>query len=828
MAANVSDEDISRAVLGFVTEGTFPESEDVVAAEFQGTVVQTALHEFSKAREEVENEIRTLSRETATDVEGWVIQARKLHEDIERSRLTAREIVRQHEEGKILQTQTQDATNKVETMRDEIAFNQSLSETLLEIRRIDRLAASIHDALAKDQLIKAIDTLEELDSLLAQPPLPLNCAVIGILSGNAAKLRHSVIAALRQKWDILVKVDARTGTMTIAANHSELEALLSGLTKLGVLGSVTNTFNKSLRVYILDPILLPKDLTVTRTLSLEGDTLKVVELSEPSIATVSSSILSLLGYLKARLPATVTTPLSATLIPYITSSLISRWLSPAIPVGVVGMGDFQSTIDSALQLAADISNAGWHEPGDLISWTNQIPRLWLQQRRVRSLDEVRNALSASGGDTRKVERIEKQNVYQNDEMFTETTMDDDWDAGWTDEKDEQADTTAKAEVADEEEDVSAWGLEDDDSTALEPDNKEKPTEEEDDPADAWDWGDENEDEEPISNETAITPDTSKQINGKENKPSPKREIILREFYTITDIPEAILAIITNHVADADSLKQPEYAKLKIASSAPALLALPTLVIAMYKATAPLFYSQKFKGGQMFVYNDSMYLAEQLRQLMETHDLQKLKPDIETLEKFGRIAYGKEMQTQRTILSDLLDVGQGFSNCSAQPYLGECENAISATVDRVRGVHKEWQSILSHSALLQSIGSLLSTIIDKMIIDIEDLSDISEAESQRLAAFCNDISKLEDLFLPEAKDENEPVPMTAMYVSNWLKFQYLMNILESSLADIKYLWTEGELKLEFSPEEVVDLINALFADSDHRRRAITEMRRASRS
>ena len=66
-------------------------------------------------------------------------------------------------------------------------------------------------------------------------------------------------------------------------------------------------------------------------------------------------------------------------------------------------------------------------------------------------------------------------------------------------------------------------------------------------------------------------------------------------------------------------------------------------------------------------------------------------------------------------------------------------------------------------------------------------------------------------------------MTAVYVRNWLRFQYLVNILESSLADIKFLWLEGELRLEFSPDEVIDLIKALFAESDYRRKAIAEIR-----
>jgi len=67
-------------------------------------------------------------------------------------------------------------------------------------------------------------------------------------------------------------------------------------------------------------------------------------------------------------------------------------------------------------------------------------------------------------------------------------------------------------------------------------------------------------------------------------------------------------------------------------------------------------------------------------------------------------------------------------------------------------------------------------------------------------------------------------MTGVYTPNWFKFVYLAEILESSLADIKYLWQEGELKLEFQFGEVVDLVEALFADSEYRRKAIAEIRR----
>lgn len=272
-----------------------------------------------------------------------------------------------------------------------------------------------------------------------------------------------------------------------------------------------------------------------------------------------------------------------------------------------------------------------------------------------------------------------------------------------------------------------------------------------------------------------------------------------------------------------------YSKLLGSSSSMGLLALPTLILAMFKATAPSFYTLKLSSGQMFLYNDCMYLAERLREISEEHELQRLQNDIDSVEKFGKIAYSKEMQSQRTILTDILDGAQGFARCSQQPFLGECETAVSSTVDRIRAVHKEWEPILSHSALVQSIGSLLSTAVNKIIIDIEDLSDISEPESQRLATFCSEITKLEDLFIPTSESGAETsAPLTAVYVRNWLKFQYLVNILESSLADIKYMWKDGELGLEFSPEEVIDLIVALFADSDHRKTAISEIRRNSRA
>ena len=278
----------------------------------------------------------------------------------------------------------------------------------------------------------------------------------------------------------------------------------------------------------------------------------------------------------------------------------------------------------------------------------------------------------------------------------------------------------------------------------------------------------------------------------------------------------------------------------IAPAAAGLYLLPTLVLAMYRATASTYYSS-LSASNMFIYNDSARLSDQLRSFLheqtqkdEHSDLRpnarpssrlKLEADIKTLDSFSRRAYGQEMESQRTILRDLLDGAQGFANCTTPPFAAECDNAVAMTVDRIRDVYRQWADILSRSALLQSVGSLVFTTISKVIADIKDMTDISEEESQRLRHYCDEISQLNDLFVQRHPDGSIASDMTLYVVPNWFRFQFLGQIMESSLADIVYMWKESELKLEYDVTEIVDLIEALFAESEHRRKAIGEIKKS---
>ncbi|KAK1143129.1 ribosome biogenesis protein ytm1 [Aspergillus melleus] len=829
--ANTSQQEICQSVLDFVTEGKYPESEKVVAAEFPVSALSKELELLSKARAQVEAEISSLSRENDFDADGWISQAKQLHADIERSRVTAREIVAQHENTNPLRAKVDDAAAKVGLVETEIAFNQAVTDTLEEVQRLSQQLDAGRALLQGDQVTGAIDILESTEQAIKKDNLFANTTVLVILSENVNDLRGEIVECLRSRWNDQLNIDEREAKLVLPENTERLEETVTALVRLEMLAPAKGKFQKDLISAVIEPILLPTVDGHSRGVHIEGTSLRVgLQPSKVSVSELLERIVKVLEFLRQHLHSSILDSLSETFIPILSSKIIASWLSSAIPTELVGLGEFESTLDAVLGFTNTIQNFGWHGQEELVSWVNQAPRLWLTRRRVDSLDQVRKVLASSKGSTKQVERVEIEKVSATDEALLEKTTSDDWDASWDDDMGDDS-KEKPAEEKEDEEDVSAWGLDDDtnDSPETAPGaSAAAAADYDDEDGDAWGWGDED-DETAVDSFQAKHSVKTNSVNGKDaaHHASP-REVTLTERYTVTDIPEAILTIIRQQVMDSDAITHPAHSNSRVVSSGAGLLALPTLILAMFKATATSFYGLKLSSGQMYLYNDSLYLADQVRRIAEEHQLSRLQADIEALERFGKLAYSKEMQTQRTIVTDLLDGAQGFSQCSEQPFLGECENAVSATVDRIRDVHKEWQPILSHSALLQSVGSLVSTVINKIIIEIEDLGDISAAQSERLVSFCNQVSKLEDLFIPETSENAERVPMTAVYVRNWLKFQYLINILESSLADIKFLWLEGELRLEFSPEEVVDLIEALFAESDYRRKAIAEIRRISRN
>jgi hypothetical protein len=113
----------------------------------------------------------------------------------------------------------------------------------------------------------------------------------------------------------------------------------------------------------------------------------------------------------------------------------------------------------------------------------------------------------------------------------------------------------------------------------------------------------------------------------------------------------------------------------------------------------------------------------------------------------------------------------------------------------------------------AIGQLLSSILLYMNTSLTAMEDISAAESTYLVGLYASIFALEELFVPFQAPE---------FVGEWIKAQYVREILEWRMVDIMDSWREGLLQGVFGPEEMAGWLRKLFQESDVRARNISEI------
>ncbi|KAF1984495.1 hypothetical protein K402DRAFT_447537 [Aulographum hederae CBS 113979] len=841
-------EDLAQAVLQSVELGAYPESEHVASAELPPEGLSVLLEAVGEARDEVKAEIRSLSRGAAPDIDGWIVQAKQLQADIQRSRVTANEIVRQAQSGEELRAQVDDAESKVALLQGEMAFNESLTATLEHMRTVSSILDTAQEAAVEDQIILALERLAEADKAMRCLDAFEESRFAGILQDRASQFRSALEEIVIECWNAIVKVDPTDHKITIKGETQrsltiKVETIVEAMSTLGTFDKALDRLLSDFNAIIIKPRLAVSKHRALHSVSIAGDVIQTNGHQEDlSNKTALEDTQKIIDYISTRLPPDVAVALSEKLMPALEGLLISAWLEPSVPSSLEGVEDFQQLLDRVQKITDYVADVEWTGGNKLLEWVDQAPRAWLAKRKEVALSAIRRACAKGVIGRRTAERVETQVISKEDPIIaTDQEQNEEWDADWEEERGAEASQNAEISPAkhesdsadaDDVADASAWGMEDEDA-----DTEVNPPKEtngganttNEDEGDAWDnWGDEQPSKEQAVKQASLTAselgDTTDKhkVNG-----TFEHKVTLKETYTVTAIPEGIMDLISVVVSDGIALTQPNYSESAIAPAAAGLYSIPSLLLAMYRATTT-HYCDTVVAGNMYVYNDCLHLAEQLHTFIgkqrekdaESDLTQSLRPssrlrldaDIKHLESFGKRAYGKEMESQRTILRDLLDGAQGFANCTVPPFAGECDSAVAITVDRVREVHRQWFDVLSRSALLQSLGSLVSTLAEKIIADVKDMSDIAEEESKKLRGYCNQVSKLSDLFLQDSPDGQEARDMTAVYTPDWFRFQYLSEILDSSLADIKFMWLEGGLQLEFGAEEIVELIEALFAES----------------
>lgn len=818
---------LTPAILQYVDTGAYPEAEDVVTADLQPNALANILEELRKEQHDVKQEIRALSSKTAPDIDTWIARAKELQVDILRSRETARQIVAEAEAGKELKAKVQDSGNKVALLEKEVSFNEALTGTLEHIRHASRILAQAQDEAVKGRVQPALEKLELAESSIRGLQAVEGSKSHSILTKKAETLRESLKELTLSGWNSLVNASYEGKTIAVHSRKDDspevtLASLVAAAPALEVFERLVQKTSRDVDRVILKSLMSRDSSGNPGRISVDGDNIACERLDhDDHAATLFPDLKKVVEFLINRLPADIHIPLSRSLVPALTSRLDRYWLEPSIPLEMSQMSFFQTTLNDVQEFAQYLDGCKWENTSGLHEWVSNAPRSWLTKRRENLLGDVRNLVFSGLKDTKTVERVETQMVsHAEPENAGE---DDDWDTAWDEPEVEVEKPTAqtsdieKAAQDDDDDDGSAWDT-DDLGDGKKADN-------EDGGEDAWGWGDEDGSQKTSSPVLAKKEPVRPTSSGTAAKPK-QQEMTLRETYTVTAIPDGILKTIQQVISDAEALAGPEFASSPVTPAAAGLYSLPTLALAIYRATASTAYN-KLETGNMLIYNDASRLSDQLRAWQASQppaSRLRLDNDAKALDNTAKRAYGAEMESQRTILRDLLDGAQGFTNCTAEPFKSECEDAIDQTIHRLHEVHRQLRPVLAESALRQSLGSLLSTTTAKIITDIEDLSDIGDADSRQLKSLLDRVTELKSLFAQQDPNTGETSDMTFIYCPNWLKFQYLAEILESSLADIKYLWKEGELSLEFDAEEVVDLIEALFADSDLRRKAVADIKR----
>ena len=330
--------------------------------------------------------------------------------------------------------------------------------------------------------------------------------------------------------------------------------------KLGVLQPNLRKLYQDLDKCILTPR-LERQASSSGSLHINGNDIWTSQnLPDTSLQALFSDIRLMIDFLRARLPNVVVKPLSEMLMPNLISKVISIWLSSAIPTELDGMHEFQGTIDSILHFGEHIQSYEWPGTDDLVTWTNDVPKIWLDKRRHTSLDSVRKLLAKGLGKIATVERVETQVLSRHDDVLANGGVNDDWNAGWSDEesKDSSKLTAEQGGNDGEEEDVSAWGL-DDESQNQGPHEAQKQAHAANDEADAWGWGDDDIDEALDPGNSASKGMQKNTINGDSDTPaSAERAVTLKETYNITSLPSEVLDIIETVIHDAEKLRKPKW------------------------------------------------------------------------------------------------------------------------------------------------------------------------------------------------------------------------------------------------------------------------------
>ncbi|PMD34525.1 centromere/kinetochore protein-like protein zw10 [Hyaloscypha variabilis F] len=827
-SAEVQDR-LGQVLINFTTNGAFPEEESVSAAYVQKPYLAPALEALSAARSELETEIRQISRESAPNVDKWIEHAKSIQDDIDRSRRLASSIVRQAEADDETEESLQENEKYVEFLTKEVSFNGQLLSALKGIQGVKEILQQAEDLAEEKKIVEALFKLEAAWTAISHLPLEKTVRAVRILDSKCFDQHRHIYEQFTNVWNGLVNVDLKQRSITINKNSpdqgTDLEQAIIGLKAFKELDKAAERLWLDLDDTILKPRTnLPLDGKVGSLFTIQVEKNRLSrggETTDHSIKSLFVDLETIIRFLVDNLPYEFIESLSKAMMPTLARRILEVWLDTAVPSSLEDMVDYQKALAQVHEFAKNLDALKWAGVESLHDWVTNAPKIWLTKKRESALDWTRNQFSLGLGVPQIAERVEKRMVAREEKeniITTGTAVTQDWDAAW------ESDGEAKEDNSSEARNRHSLDEERKASEVFTP-------EEVDDAADAWGWGDDDAADPEPEPRPANVPGDEKLSAVTQNLAPEVREMIISEKYWTTSLPKPVYQTVTTIYEEGAKLTQPETSQIPISPAAPGLFSLPTLILAMYRSVSPLYYTDE-PGGNMFLYNDAIWLSEKLKDFASewknredlpprAYGMVRLDPEVKVLESFGKRAYTNELNAQRTVINDLLAGAQNFFQQG-----DEAHQSISDVTRHIRTQAALWEKILPYSAWASATGSLVNAVATKLISDVFDLTDMSVDEAERAATLISRVELLDDLFIPKNETGQPSVdgtPLTSQFADKWMKMKFLSEVLQSNLKDVKFLWFESDLSFYFTAEEVVDLINLSFESNTGMRAAIREIR-----
>ncbi|KJK94719.1 hypothetical protein H633G_01436 [Metarhizium anisopliae BRIP 53284] len=832
MAAAAEPRQLGDAIVAFSLERVFPE-DDTSLLPVSDIDLEPAIRALTGAKADLETEIHTINEETRDDVSSWVQNAKTLQEDIIRSKTIANEIIRQSEAPDVSGEAIEDAEEKAQFLNRELQYSRQLHEVLNNIKTANQLLGQVDTARSERRVVDSLHLLEQSWTAIDRIGVSKSCRILRRLDHRAFELKSSVHEVFNNVWKELIQFNVEERKVSIRESLPEGGMTLSdaviGLKAYKETDERMEQLWRNLDGSLISPR-MDKTKQPAPSVAAEGDELSLTGSSDGSVAALLSDLELVLVFVAKKVPMELLDSLVNFMMPDLTPRLIQQWLNPAVPSSLSEIPTFQSIIQVSQTFCTALETNGYTGFDELKEWVSKSHMTWLGRCRESALDKIRTKLANGIGKPKQVEKIEKHmvTVAEGKELATTgagaAADTNDWGAAWDDAWNDQTQEPEPPTQAKEDDGADAWGWEDDDDSKQAAGDAKESEVEDDAGADAWGWGDE---------ETSAEPEVSKPSPKKqkmESSPEKTRELVLKETYYISCMPEPVLGLIMAVLEDGAALTADGEKYQLVASTAPGLFSLPTFALALFRAISPYYYSLNV-GGNMYLYNDAMYIAEQLTKFSEAwkkredlapraRNMLRLENDIKTLQNFANRSYASEMSIQRTVLQDLVGSSQSII------LQDEPEAAIESGMSRIRYMATTWENILARSVWSQAIGSLVDALANRIITDVLDMPSIGQDEAYNIANLIATTTSLDDLFLPSKLKGTEPTrneaATTDQYAPNWPRLKYLGEVLQSDLNGIRALWCEQKLSYYFTVDEIVDLIKASFEENPRTRQTIKEI------